>query len=159
MLSPEEITAIAYRALDDKKAKDVAHFFFGTELPKAEIHDGYMTLNELLDEMEDAMKGMVKAELVEKVTGQAEVRHLYKVSKVGTIAGSYVTSGVIKSGSKVRVLRDGVIVYEGALASLKRFKDDAKEIKEGYECGFTIENFNDIKEGDIVEGYEMVEKE
>ena len=114
---------------------------------------------ELLDEMEDAMKGMVKAELVEKVTGQAEVRHLYKVSKVGTIAGSYVTSGVIKSGSKVRVLRDGVIVYEGALASLKRFKDDAKEVKEGYECGFTIENFNDIKEGDIVEGYEMVEKE
>jgi len=114
---------------------------------------------ELLDEMEDAMKGMVKAEMVEKVTGQAEVRHLYKVSKVGTIAGSYVTSGVIKSGSKVRVLRDGVIVYEGALASLKRFKDDAKEVKEGYECGFTIENFNDIKEGDIVEGYEMVEKE
>ncbi|MBP5092351.1 MAG: translation initiation factor IF-2, partial [Bacilli bacterium] len=114
---------------------------------------------ELLDEMEDAMKGMVKAELVEKVTGQAEVRHLYKVSKVGTIAGSYVTSGVIKAGSKVRVLRDGVIVYEGALASLKRFKDDAKEVKEGYECGFTIENFNDIKEGDIVEGYEMVEKE
>ena len=102
---------------------------------------------------------MVKAELVEKVTGQAEVRHLYKVSKVGTIAGSYVTSGVIKAGSKVRVLRDGVIVYEGALASLKRFKDDAKEVKEGYECGFTIENFNDIKEGDIVEGYEMVEKE
>ncbi|MEE3299166.1 MAG: translation initiation factor IF-2 [Candidatus Enteromonas sp.] len=114
---------------------------------------------ELLDEMEDAMKGMVKAELVEKVTGQAEVRHLYKVSKVGTIAGSYVTSGVIKAASKVRVLRDGVIVYEGALASLKRFKDDAKEVKEGYECGFTIENFNDIKEGDIVEGYEMVEKE
>ncbi len=114
---------------------------------------------ELLDEMEDAMKGMVKAELVERVTGQAEVRHLYKVSKVGTIAGSYVTSGVIKAASKVRVLRDGVIVYEGALASLKRFKDDAKEVKEGYECGFTIENFNDIKEGDIVEGYEMVEKE
>ena len=114
---------------------------------------------ELLDEMEDAMKGMVKAEMVEKVTGQAEVRHLYKVSKVGTIAGSYVTSGVIKAASKVRVLRDGVIVYEGALASLKRFKDDAKEVKEGYECGFTIENFNDIKEGDIVEGYEMVEKE
>ncbi len=114
---------------------------------------------ELLDEMEDAMKGMVKAEMVEKVTGQAEVRHLYKVSKVGTIAGSYVTSGAIKAGSKVRVLRDGVIVYEGALASLKRFKDDAKEVKEGYECGFTIENFNDIKEGDIVEGYEMVEKE
>jgi translation initiation factor IF-2 len=81
------------------------------------------------------------------------------VSKVGTIAGSYVTSGVIKAASKVRVLRDGVIVYEGALASLKRFKDDAKEVKEGYECGFTIENFNDIKEGDIVEGYEMVEKE
>ncbi|MCR4562570.1 MAG: translation initiation factor IF-2 [Bacilli bacterium] len=114
---------------------------------------------ELIDEMTALMKGMYKAELVEKVTGQAEVRTLFKVSKIGTIAGCYVTIGSIKANSKVRVLRDGQIVYEGELASLKRFKDDAKEVKQGYECGLNISNFNDIKEGDIVEGYEMVEKE
>ncbi len=112
---------------------------------------------DLLNEMSDAMKGMLKKEEVEKVTGQAEVRSLIKISKIGTVAGSYVTSGSIKAFSSVRLLRNGVIVYEGRLASLKRFKDDAKEVKEGFECGLTIENFNDIHEGDIVEGYEMVE--
>ena len=113
---------------------------------------------ELLDDMEAAMKGMVKAEVVESVTGQAEIRHIYKIGKVGTIGGSYVTSGLIKNGAKIRLLRDGVVIYDGKLGSLKRFKDDAKEVKEGYECGLTIEGYNDIKEGDIVEAYEMVEK-
>lgn len=112
---------------------------------------------DLINEMEDAIKGMYKKEKVEQVLGQAEVRSLIKISKVGTVAGSYVTSGVIKAGSSVRVLRNGVIVYEGKLNSLKRFKDDAKEVKEGFECGMTIENFNDIKELDIIEAYEMVE--
>lgn len=114
---------------------------------------------DLINEMSDAMKGMYKKEKVEQVIGQAEVRSLIKISKVGTVAGSYVTSGVIKSGSNVRVLRNGVIVYEGKLNSLKRFKDDAREVKEGFECGMTIENFNDIKELDVIEAYEMVEKE
>ena len=114
---------------------------------------------DLINEMSDAMKGMLKKEEVEKVTGQVEVRTLIKISKIGTVAGCYVVSGSIKAGSKIRLLRDGVIVYEGKLASLKRFKDDAKEVKEGFECGLTIENFNDMREGDIVEGYEMVEKE
>ena len=113
---------------------------------------------ELLDDMEAAMKGMVKAEVVESITGQAEIRHIYKIGKVGTIGGSYVTSGLIKNGAKIRLLRDGVVIYDGKLGSLKRFKDDAKEVKEGYECGLTIEGYNDIKEGDIVEAYEMVEK-
>ena len=112
----------------------------------------------LLDDMEAAMKGMVKAEVVESVTGQAEIRHIYKIGKVGTIGGSYVTSGLIKNGAKIRLLRDGVVIYDGKLGSLKRFKDDAKEVKEGYECGLTIEGYNDIKEGDVVEAYEMVEK-
>ncbi len=112
---------------------------------------------DLINEMEDAIKGMYKKEKVEQVTGQAEVRSLIKISHVGTVAGSYVTSGVIKAGASVRVLRDGVIVYEGKLNSLKRFKDDAKEVKEGFECGMTIENFNDLKELDIIEAYEMVE--
>jgi translation initiation factor IF-2 len=113
---------------------------------------------ELLDEMTAAMKGLYKAEMVENVTGQAEVRHLYKISHVGTVAGAYVTSGSLLSEEKVRLLRSGVIVYEGALASLKRFKDDVKEVKQGYECGLSIANFNDLKEGDIIEGYTMVEK-
>ena len=112
----------------------------------------------IIEEMEDAMNGMKKAEQVEEVTGQAEVRMLIKASKIGTIAGSYVTEGVIKAGQNVRLIRDGVVIYEGKLGSLKRFKDDAKEVKEGFECGLTIENYNDLKEGDIVEGYEMVDK-
>ena len=113
----------------------------------------------LIEEMENAMKGMYKKEKVEQILGQAEVRTLIKISKVGTVAGSYVTSGVIKANSLVRVLRNGVIVYEGKLGSLKRFKDDVKEVKEGFECGITIENFNDLKEQDVVEAYEMVEKD
>lgn len=114
---------------------------------------------EVLEEIEALVKGMYKAEKVEKVTGQAEIRHIYKISKIGTIGGSYVTSGIIKAGSKIRLLRAGIVTYEGELAGLKRFKDDAKEVKEGYECGISIKNYNDIKEGDIVEGYEMVDKE
>ncbi len=113
---------------------------------------------ELIDEMTNLMKGMYKYEKVENVTGQAEIRHIYKITHVGTVAGSYVTSGLIKQNEKIRLLRAGVIVYEGKLGSLKRFKDDVKEVKEGYECGITIEGYNDIKEGDIIEGYEMVEK-
>ena len=113
----------------------------------------------LIEEMENAMKGMYKKEKVEQILGQAEVRTLIKISKIGTVAGSYVTSGVIKANSLVRVLRNGVIIYEGKLGSLKRFKDDAKEVKEGFECGITIENFNDLKEQDVIEAYEMVEKD
>ena len=114
---------------------------------------------DLIEEMEDALKGMLKKEEVEIVTGQAEVRELIKISRVGIIAGSYVTSGLIKAGEKVRILRDGIIIYDGKIASLRRFKDDVKEVKEGYECGLTIENFNDLKELDIIEGYEMKVKE
>ena len=113
----------------------------------------------LIEEMEAAIKGMLKKEEVEKILGQAEVRSIFKVSKVGTIAGCYVTDGIIKRGALCRVLRDGVIIYDGKIDNLKRFKDDAKEVNTGYECGIRIENFNDIKEYDIIEDYEMVEKE
>ena len=119
----------------------------------------YRIIYDLLNEMEAAMKGMLKKEIVERVTGQAEVRSLIKISKIGTVAGCYVTSGSIKANSLIRLIRDGIIVYEGKIKSLKRFKDDAKEVKEGFECGINIENFNDIRENDIIEGYEMVEKE
>ena len=113
----------------------------------------------LIEEMEAAIKGQMKKEEVEKVLGQAEVRSVFKVSKVGSIAGCMVTDGLIKNNAKVRVLRDGSIVYEGEIDSLKRFKDDAKEVKQGYECGIKILNFNDVHENDILEAYEMVDKE
>ena len=96
-------------------------------------------------------------EYEEKVLGEAEVRKLFKFSKVGTIAGSYVTSGVIKRGAKARVIRDGVVVNDSIIATLAREKDQAKEVKQGLECGITIENFNDIKEKDIIEAYELKE--
>ncbi|QYA49058.1 translation initiation factor IF-2 [Nosocomiicoccus ampullae] len=110
-----------------------------------------------LEEIEQAMKGMLDPEYEEQVTGYAEVRQTIKVSKIGTIAGSYVTEGKITRDSGVRVIREGVVVFEGEIDSLKRFKDDAKEVTSGYECGITIKNFNDVKEGDQIEAFEMVE--
>jgi translation initiation factor IF-2 len=107
----------------------------------------------LTEEMEQAMKGMLKPVFKEVVTGQAEVRQLFKVSKLGTIAGCYVTNGSIKKDCGVRLIREGVIVYEGKLSSLKRFQKDEKEVTVGYECGIMIENFNDLKERDVIEGF------
>ncbi|WP_108669652.1 translation initiation factor IF-2 [Peribacillus acanthi] len=113
----------------------------------------------VIEEIESAMKGMLDPEFQEKVIGQAEVRTTFKVSKVGTIAGSYVTDGKITRDSGVRVIRQGVVVYEGEVDALKRFKDDAKEVSQGYECGITVKNYNDLKEGDIIEAYIMEEIE
>lgn len=113
----------------------------------------------MVEEIETAMKGMLAPEVKEVVTGQAEIRQVIKVSKVGNIAGCYVTDGFIRRNCGIRLLRDSVVVYEGKLGSLKRFQDDAKEVAAGFECGLSIENFNDIKEGDIVEGYIMEEVE
>ncbi|PKK96729.1 MAG: translation initiation factor IF-2, partial [Tenericutes bacterium HGW-Tenericutes-3] len=119
----------------------------------------YSIIYRVAEDVEAALKGMLQPTFEEIVTGQAEVRETFKVSKIGTIAGAYVTDGVIKRAAIVRVLREGIVVYEGKLASLKRFKDDVKEVKNGYECGFSIENFNDIKIGDIVEASQMKEVE
>ena len=119
----------------------------------------HQVIYKMVEEIEAAMKGMLAPEMEEVVTGQAEIRQIYKVSQVGNIAGCYVTDGSIKRDCGIRLIREGIIVYEGKLASLKRFKDDAKEVNQGYECGLTIENYNDIKEGDIVEGYVMQEVE
>ena len=117
----------------------------------------YDIIYKLVEEMESALKGKLAPEYEEKVLGEAEVRKIFKFSKVGTIAGSYVTSGVIRRGSKARVIRDGVVINDSTIASLAREKDQAKEVKQGLECGITIENFNDIKEKDIIEAYELVE--
>lgn len=119
----------------------------------------YNIIYKVVEEMEAAMKGMLDPEYEEKVLGNAEIRQLFKFSKVGVIAGSYVTDGIIKRDSKARVVRDGIVIYDGNIGSVQREKDSVKEVKKGLECGITIENFNDIKVGDIIESYEMVEKE
>ena len=115
----------------------------------------YNIIYKLLEDIEAAMKGMLDPVFEEKVIGEAEVRSIFKASKIGTIAGSYVTHGMISRNCEVRLIRDSIVVYTGKLSSLKRFKDDVKEVKTGFECGITIENYNDIKEGDIIEAFIM----
>ncbi len=113
----------------------------------------YRVIYQAIEEMEAAMKGMLAPKYVEKVLGHAEVRDTFKITGVGTIAGSYVTDGKIKRNSEVRIVRDGIVIFEGQLSSLKRFKEDAKEVAEGYECGIGIEKYNDIKIGDVIESF------
>ena len=102
------------------------------------------------------MEGMLSPEFKEEITGNAEIRETFKISKIGTIAGCMVTDGKILRNSGVRIIREGVVIYTGSLESLKRFKDDVKEVSKGYDCGLQIKGFNDIKEGDVVEGYQEV---
>jgi len=116
----------------------------------------YSIIYDAINDLKDAMEGMLSPVMKEEVTGNAEIRETFKISKIGTIAGCMVTSGKIYRNSGVRLIRDGVVVYTGELASLKRFKDDVKEVSKGYDCGMQIKNYNDIKEGDIVEAYQEV---
>ena len=117
----------------------------------------YDIIYKVVEEMEAALKGKLEPVYEEQVLGTAEVRKIFKFSKVGTIAGSYVTSGTVKRSAKARIIRDGVVVNDSTIASLAREKDQVKEVKQGLECGITIENFNDIKEKDVIEAYELVE--
>lgn len=117
----------------------------------------YSIIYNAIAEIKEAMEGMLSTKLEEQVVGTAEIREVFKISKVGTIAGSYVTDGKITRTNKVRVIRDGIVIFTGELGSLKRFKDDVKEVAKGYECGLNVERFNDIKEGDIIEAFEEVE--
>ncbi len=117
----------------------------------------YSVIYQAIEEVKDAMAGMLAPELREEITGTAEVLETYKISKVGTIAGALVREGKIKRTNKVRVIRDGIVRYTGALGSLKRFKDDAKEVVAGLECGLSIQGYNDIQAGDIIEGFEEIE--
>ena len=117
----------------------------------------YNIIYKLVEELEDAMKGMLDPEYEEEVVGQAEVRQLFKFSKVGTIAGCMVIDGIITNNAKARIIRDGVVIYDGNINSLQREKDQAKEVKKGFECGITVEKFNDIKPQDIIEAYKIVE--
>ena len=117
----------------------------------------YSIIYDAINDLKDAMEGMLSPELKEEITGTAEIREIFKVSKIGSIAGCMVTNGKIYRNSGVRLIRDGVVVYTGELASLKRFKDDVKEVSKGYDCGMQIKNYNDIKEGDIIEAFQEVE--
>ncbi len=117
----------------------------------------YSIIYDAINDLKDAMEGMLSPELKEEITGTAEIREMFKVSKIGTIAGCMVTNGKILRSSSIRLIRDGVVVYTGELASLKRFKDDVKEVSKGYDCGMQIKNYNDIKEGDIIEAFHEVE--
>ncbi len=117
----------------------------------------YSIIYDAINDLKDAMEGMLSPELKEEVTGTAEIRETFKISKIGTIAGCMVTSGKIYRSSGVRLIREGVVIYTGELASLKRFKDDVKEVSKGYDCGMQVKNYNDIKEGDVIEAYREVE--
>ena len=117
----------------------------------------YSIIYDAINEIRDAMEGMLSAEIKEEIKGTAEIRETFKISKVGTIAGCMVTDGTIERNHDIRIIRDGVVVYTGKLGSLKRFKDDVKEVRQGFDCGLNIANFNDIKVGDVVEAYQMVE--
>jgi len=117
----------------------------------------YSIIYKAIEEIQEAMEGMLSPEFKEEIVGTAEIRDVFKITKVGTIAGCYVTEGKMNRNNSVRVIRDGIVIYTGELGSLKRFKDDVKEVQHGYECGLNIDKFNDIKVGDVVEAYEEVE--
>jgi translation initiation factor IF-2 len=114
----------------------------------------YRVIYQLTEDIQQALVGMLSPETVEETIGEAEVRALFRASRVGVIAGCYVTNGVIRRNARIRVVREGAVVYETTIASLKRFKDDAREVQAGFECGILLEGFNDVKEGDVLEAYE-----
>jgi len=152
LASASSAIVIGFNVRPDVNAKNAAV----NEQVDVRLH---RVIYDAIEEIESAMKGLLDPEFEEKVIGQAEVRETFKVTKIGTIAGSYVTDGKITRDAGVRILRDGVVLYEGEIAALKRFKDDVREVAQNYECGITITNFNDVKEGDIIEAFVMVEIE
>ncbi len=117
----------------------------------------YRVIYDVIDDVEAAMKGMLDPEYKEVILGNVEIRNTFKVPGVGIVGGAYVTDGKVVRNAEVRLVRDGIVIHEGKISSLKRFKDDAKEVAQGYECGIGIENYNDIKEGDIIECFQMEE--
>ncbi|WP_096269849.1 translation initiation factor IF-2 [Paucisalibacillus globulus] len=152
LASASNAVVIGFNVRPDSNAKHTAE----SEKVDVRLH---RVIYKAIEEIEAAMKGMLDPEFQEKVIGQAEVRETFKVSKVGTIAGSYVTDGKITRDAGVRLIRNGVVLFEGEIDALKRFKDDVKEVAQNYECGITIKNYNDIKEGDIIEAFVMEEIE
>ncbi|WP_407272189.1 translation initiation factor IF-2 [Radiobacillus sp. PE A8.2] len=150
LASASNAIVIGFNVRPDVNAKKAAE----SEKVDVRLH---RIIYKVIEEIESAMKGMLDPEFREKVIGQAEIREIFKVSKIGTIAGSYVTDGKLTRDAGVRVIRDGIVIYEGEIDTLKRFKDDVKEVAQNYECGITVQNFNDLKEGDVFEAYIMEE--
>jgi translation initiation factor IF-2 len=147
LASATNATLIGFNVRPDRKARDLA------EAEKVEIRT-YEIIYKLLEDIEAAMVGMLAPEFEEVVTGEAEVREVFRVPRIGAIAGCYVRTGQITRGSKVRFLRDGVIIWKGSIQSLRRFKDDVREVREGFECGIGLSDFQDLKQGDLIETYE-----
>lgn len=152
LASASNAIVIGFNVRPDNNAKKAAE----SENVDIRLH---RVIYKAIEEVEAAMKGLLDPEFEEKVIGQVEVREIFKVSKIGTIAGAYVTDGKITRDSGIRLIRDGVVIYEGEIDTLKRFKDDVKEVAQNYECGITIKNYNDIKEGDVIEAFVMEEIE
>ncbi len=152
LASASNAIVIGFNVSPDVNAQKAAE----TEKVDVRLH---RVIYKAIEEIEAAMKGLLDPEYEEKVIGHAEVRETFKVSKIGTIAGSYVTDGKITRNSNVRVIRDGVVLFEGEILALKRYKDDVREVVQNYECGITIKDYNDIKTGDIIEAYVMEEVE
>jgi translation initiation factor IF-2 len=119
----------------------------------------YTVIYQAIEELRQAMEGMLEPEQVERTVGEAEIRATFRASRVGTIAGCYVRSGTLRRGVALRVVRDGTIVYDGRIGSLRRFQEDVREVESGYECGVVVEGFADVKEGDVLEGYETEQVE
>jgi translation initiation factor IF-2 len=140
-------TLIGFNVRPDRKAREMA------DAEKVEIRS-YEIIYKLLEDIEKAMVGMLAPEFEEVVTGEAEVREIFRVPKIGAIAGCYVLTGAITRGTKVRFLRDGTIIWKGSIQSLRRFKEDAREVREGFECGIGLSDFQDLKPGDIIETFE-----
>ncbi|MER3453221.1 MAG: translation initiation factor IF-2, partial [Acidimicrobiia bacterium] len=147
LASVSNATIIGFNVRPDRKARELA------EQLDVEIRT-YEIIYKLLEDVEAAMVGMLRPEFEEVVTGEAEVREVFTVPRVGRVAGCYVRSGVITRGAKVRFLRDGVVIWKGTISSLKRFKEDVREVQAGYECGVGLSDFQDLKQGDIIETYE-----
>jgi translation initiation factor IF-2 len=151
LASASEAIIIGFNVRPDSNAKRMA------EAEGIQIRL-YRVIYDVIDDVRSALEGMLTPTIKEQVIGQAEIRAVFKVPKAGKIAGCYVQEGQIKRNAKVRLIRDGVVIWDGSLDALKRFKDDVREVKAGYECGMNLANYQDVQEGDILEAYELVEE-
>jgi len=150
LASASDAIIVGFQVRPSAKARQIA------ENEEIDIRT-YSIIYQAIEEIKSAMEGMLSPEVVEKIIGNVEVRDVFKISKVGSVAGCYVTSGTIERKAKIRVIRDGVVIHSGELASLKRFKDDVKDVQKGYKCGLQIERFNDIEVGDYLEVFKEEE--
>jgi translation initiation factor IF-2 len=147
LASVSNATVIGFNVRPDRQARDLA----ATEGVEMRL---YEVIYQVLEDVQSALLGMLKPEYEEVVTGDAEVREVFSVPRIGKVAGCYVTSGVITRGSKVRFLREGTVIWKGQIATLRRFKDDVREVRDGFECGIGLENYQDLKPGDVIETFE-----